>query len=591
MSNSTVTPNSKKWAIVAAGVGLVYVLLRHRHSIWGTLRRIPRHRANTMEQAHIEVISSLHQTRSIVNQLKEHSRHFKVLGFDCEWITVGGSRRPVALLQLSSHQGLCALFRLCCMKQIPKDLRDLLEDEDLIKVGVAPQDDAMKLSHDFGVGVASTFDLRYMAVMAGHPAEGLGKLSKTHLDFQLDKSWRLACSNWEAPQLTAAQLNYAAYDALAAVAIFKKLSYDLQRQQFWDWRSLKSDDLHPQIEPFLDVSYSAGFTQNLSRGAGADSGFHTLTAKAKQRKPKKQQQQCRNLGTQSKAFYDNCLLQAPDGELLCTIDRSKAAWYLTQNLGTQISEQPFTVRLNFEPAGRAVGDVGRYYQTPKENQCVVCGRRDAYLRKNVVPREYRKHFPTVMKSHSSHDILLLCPNCHQTSNISDHKIRSKLATICEAPLANGDGVTQYHCDQQIRSIKSAGRALLHQRERIPSEKVAQLEKAVLDYYKEETEISEELLKKAANLDYRVENDDYCQHGKKVVQMYCDKFGGLVELERLWREHFLNVMRPRFLPQLWNVNHNADRLEVRASEGRVTNEDLAVAGLDRSVIDLKDSMKT
>lgn len=121
---------------------------------------------------------------------------------------------------------------------------------------------------------------------------------------------------------------------------------------------------------------------------------------------------------------------------------------------------------------------------------------------------------------------------------------------------------------------------------MPSQKVTQLQKTLLDYYTDATEITPELLQKAAKLDCRVANEDYCQHGKKVVQVYRDKFGGLVELERLWREHFLHTMQPKFLPKLWNVNHNANRLEVRASEGRIDNEDLVVAGLE-SVISTKN----
>ena len=50
----------------------------------------------------------------------------------------------------------------------------------------------------------------------------------------------------------------------------------------------------------------------------------------------------------------------------------------------------------------------KYYTTEKNNECVVCGSTKSLIRKNVVPREYRKHFPTVMKCHVSHDIVLLC---------------------------------------------------------------------------------------------------------------------------------------------------------------------------------------
>lgn len=36
---------------------------------------------------------------------------------------------------------------------------------------------------------------------------------------------------------------------------------------------------------------------------------------------------------------------------------------------------------------------GDYYLEPKKNLCVVCGAQESYLRKYVVPHEYRKFFP------------------------------------------------------------------------------------------------------------------------------------------------------------------------------------------------------
>ncbi|XP_017083906.2 exonuclease 3'-5' domain-containing protein 2 [Drosophila eugracilis] len=580
MSQESGVASTRKWAVLAAGVGLVYVLVRNRQTLLGPLRRVWTS-GGLLPQRQIEVINSVQDpaTQWVLNELKKHCQNFKVLGFDCEWITVGGSRRPVALLQLSSHQGLCALFRLCHMKQIPKDLRELLEDDSVIKVGVAPQEDAMKLSHDYGVGVASTLDLRFLCVMAGHKPEGLGKLSDTHLNYKLDKHWRLVCSNWEAKQLEPKQLNYAANDALVAVAIYRKLCRDLEPKYFWQRCAPDDTSLRNKFEPFLDVDFTKGFTLNPT-GSGMTRSKGSAQPQGKKWMLKKQPY--RQMATRSKDFYDNCLLQAPDGELLCTIDRRKASWYINQNLGTQISEEPFTVRLNFEPAGRAVGDVGRYYQTPKENQCVVCGERDAYIRKNVVPREYRKHFPMVMKSHTSHDVLLLCPTCHQLSNISDLRVRNKLATQCQAPFKREDGSVKYHDDPELKRVQSAGKALLHHGAKIPAPKVAEMQKTLLEYYTEQSEVTEDLLRQAASVEYRIENSDYCQHGERVVQQYREKFGGLVELERLWREHFLHTMQPQFLPELWNVNHNADRLEVRASEGRVDKADLLVAGLDAKV---------
>lgn len=92
-------------------------------------------------------------------------------------------------------------------------------------------------------------------------------------------------------------------------------------------------------------------------------------------------------------MYHNCYLEAPDGETLCTCDRKKAEWYVTKNLGVKVKDNPLTVRLNFEPSGRAMGEVGEYYTQTKVNQCVVCGAEDEFVKKNVVPKEYRKNFP------------------------------------------------------------------------------------------------------------------------------------------------------------------------------------------------------
>lgn len=97
--------------------------------------------------------------------------------------------------------------------------------------------------------------------------------------------------------------------------------------------------------------------------------------------------------TRNKPLYHNCYLQAPDGDILCTCDKKKAQWYVSKQLGEVVQENPFTVKLKFEPSGRALGEVGKYYTQVKVNQCVVCGNSDKFIRKNVVPREYRKYFP------------------------------------------------------------------------------------------------------------------------------------------------------------------------------------------------------
>lgn len=46
------------------------------------------------------------------------------------------------------------------------------------------------------------------------------------------------------------------------------------------------------------------------------------------------------------------------------------------------------------------------------------------------------------------------------------------------------------------------------------------------------------------------------HGLRVVKHFEEQDqGGLLALERRWREHFLRSMKPKHLPKLWSVDHN------------------------------------
>jgi len=68
-----------------------------------------------------------------------------------------------------------------------------------------------------------------------------------------------------------------------------------------------------------------------------------------------------------------------------------------------------------------VEEEDNFYIADRVNKCVVCGAIDNYTRFHVVPSLYRVHFPDVLKSHRSHDIVLLCFKCHErASQFQDH---------------------------------------------------------------------------------------------------------------------------------------------------------------------------
>lgn len=190
------------------------------------------------------------------------------------------------------------------------------------------------------------------------------------------------------------------------------------------------------------------------------------------------------------------------------------------------SEDPFVVRLLFEPSGRPDSQQD-YYLTAKENLCVVCGKADSYIRcdvclrfslsyiaalidslssscrKNIVPHEYRRHFPTEMKDHNSHDILLLCTSCHAASNVHDGFLKQQLAEEFAAPQGCEEGVRLLE-DPDRRRVRSAARALLTAGDGLPKQRREELQAVIQDFLNmnEEQELSDEALQQAAALETR-----------------------------------------------------------------------------------------
>lgn len=172
----------------------------------------------------VHIITTLTECRRVLSLILADVAISNVLGFDCEWVTRDGVRQPVALLQLATHSGICGLFRLSHLNpKMPAELKMLLEDKTVLKVGVDPLNDANHLLKDYQVQVKSTLDLRYLAQYLGKAPQGLAKLSKAFVGVELNKDWRVRCSLWDSQVLTKAQVDYAAADGLVAIEIYKKI--------------------------------------------------------------------------------------------------------------------------------------------------------------------------------------------------------------------------------------------------------------------------------------------------------------------------------------------------------------------------------
>lgn len=170
----------------------------------------------------IHVIQSEKEVDKAVAYLQKQP----VLGIDSETrpsFTKGQSHK-VALLQISSNE-CCFLFRLN-MTGLTPSLIGLLENAEVIKVGLSLRDDFMMLHKRASFNQQGFVELQDFVRPFGIQDKSLQKIYGILFHEKISKSQRL--SNWEADVLTDAQKQYAATDAWACLNIYNRLQ-DLKR--------------------------------------------------------------------------------------------------------------------------------------------------------------------------------------------------------------------------------------------------------------------------------------------------------------------------------------------------------------------------
>ena len=165
----------------------------------------------------IIVIDNVNDIPDAVAKLSKES----ILGFDTEKKPTfkKGEYNYVSLLQLSTHKE-AYLFQLS-KTGLHRSLKLLMEDVNILKLGVAIRDDLIdlqKLSHFDPDGF---LDLGIKAKDLEIPHHGLRKLAAFLLDSRLCKAQQT--SNWENHPLTEAQQIYAATDAWVALKIYDEM--------------------------------------------------------------------------------------------------------------------------------------------------------------------------------------------------------------------------------------------------------------------------------------------------------------------------------------------------------------------------------
>ena len=256
-------------------------------------------------------------------------------------------------------------------------------------------------------------------------------------------------------------------------------------------------------------------------------------------------------------IYGNCSVLHPDGTLMFRCDTDRIDWYLERNLAVVVNETPMTIQLTFTPRGK--GHIGEpFYLSEKVNRCVVCGGFDDLTRHHAVPHCYRRFFPDALKSRTSHDVLPVCIDCHESYETEAQRLKKQIALDMGLPV-NAGGKVDDSPARAYHKAKSSANALSRYADRIPEHRKQFLLENISEYGGHPA-TPEDVQRIAAIPNRRARwgkpfagedgEEGVFSHGKAVVDKLTDFDAFIV----MWRQHFVDTMNPQYLHKDWDVNH-------------------------------------
>jgi ribonuclease D len=154
-------------------------------------------------------------------EVTELLQNSKILGFDTETKPsfTKGETYSVALLQLANEDH-AFLFRLHFIQDFSL-LKNIFENKQIVKVGLAIRDDIKALQKLFSFGPSNFIELQEIAKTKGLKNFGLKGMSEEVLNLTLSKRAKL--TNWESKTLTSDQISYASTDAWIGLKLYQEL--------------------------------------------------------------------------------------------------------------------------------------------------------------------------------------------------------------------------------------------------------------------------------------------------------------------------------------------------------------------------------
>jgi DNA polymerase-1 len=201
--------------------------------------------------------------RESASRAVEELRRVGTLGFDTETTELDPYKGRLRLVQLSTGRSTYVfdVYRLggddARADQGLAPLRELLEDAGVTKIAHNAKFDLKWVRHHLGCETNGVFDTFLASVLIaagdGDRRHSLADVAKFFTDVELDKSEQI--SDWNAPELSQSQLQYAARDAQVMLSLHEQMADRLAADGLTQVAELEFDCLMPIAEMELNGIY------------------------------------------------------------------------------------------------------------------------------------------------------------------------------------------------------------------------------------------------------------------------------------------------------------------------------------------------
>ena len=242
----------------------------------------------------------------------------------------------------------------------------------------------------------------------------------------------------------------------------------------------------------------------------------------------------------TKIIYGNYKVYHPDGTLMFLCEFKKANWYLKRNLAKKLTENE--IQLTFIPKGK--GRRSEYDLSEKKNICVVCcdDELSTLTKHHVVPYQYRKFFPYEIKSRSSHDILPICQKHHyEYENVYANKLKLELEEKYDIKRKK----ISLNLTESFKIQKYSNLLLDYEKcKKLPKDRIRFFLSEMERVFNTNDPFEVSKLKIYDEVDKEID---------MISKTIVDNLNSIEDFEIMWRKHFVENMKPKYLPKGWSIH--------------------------------------